>query len=423
MANTTSKKVVDSEHSLSAVDQGSRQGFWAVIVVMLGFTFFSPSMTAGGNLGIGLNMTNFFVAMILGNAFLGAYTGVLAHIGQSTGLTLDLLARYSFGIKGSYLPSALISFTQIGWFGVGVAMFALPVGILLKINTTILIIITGVLMTATAYYGIKALAVLGSIAVPLIAALGMYSVNYGINEVNGFENVFAETLSAPITIAVALSIVIGSFISGGTSTPNFTRFSKTSKIAIWATVIAFFIGNSIMFVFGAVGGAVTGNADIFDILISQGLMLPAILVLGLNIWTTNNNALYTAGLGLANITKIQSKPMVLVGGAIGTGAALWLYNNFVAYLSLLGGMIPPVGIVVMIHYFMNKKQYTDENFKHVDVNVGAIIAVISGALAGIFVKWGVPPVNSLVVAALVYSIYEVKNNKSNKSNREESTVC
>ncbi len=423
MANTTSKKVVDSEHSLSAVDQGSRQGFWAVIVVMLGFTFFSPSMTAGGNLGIGLNMTNFFVAMILGNAFLGAYTGVLAHIGQSTGLTLDLLARYSFGIKGSYLPSALISFTQIGWFGVGVAMFALPVGILLKINTTILIIITGVLMTATAYYGIKALAVLGSIAVPLIAALGMYSVNYGINEVNGFENVFAETPSAPITIAVALSIVIGSFISGGTSTPNFTRFSKTSKIAIWATVIAFFIGNSIMFVFGAVGGAVTGNADIFDILISQGLMLPAILVLGLNIWTTNNNALYTAGLGLANITKIQSKPMVLVGGAIGTGAALWLYNNFVAYLSLLGGMIPPVGIVVMIHYFMNKKQYTDENFKHVDVNVGAIIAVISGALAGIFVKWGVPPVNSLVVAALVYSIYEVKNNKSNKSNREESTVC
>ena len=413
MANTASKKVVDSEHSLSAVDQGSRQGFWAVIVVMLGFTFFSPSMTAGGNLGIGLNMTNFFIAMILGNAFLGAYTGVLAHIGQSTGLTLDLLARYSFGIKGSYLPSALISFTQIGWFGVGVAMFALPVGILLNINTTILIIITGVLMTATAYYGIKALAILGSIAVPLIAALGVYSVSYGINEVNGFANVFAEVPSAPLTIAAALSIVIGSFISGGTSTPNFTRFSKTSNIAVWATVIAFFIGNSIMFVFGAVGGAVTGKPDIFDILISQGLMLPAILVLGLNIWTTNNNALYTAGLGLANITKIQSKPMVLVGGVIGTGAAIWLYNNFVAYLSLLGGMIPPVGIVIMIHYFINKKQYTDESFKHADVNIGAIIAVVAGALAGVFVKWGVPPVNSLIVAAVVYSTYEVINNNKN----------
>ncbi|WIV11685.1 cytosine permease [Proteiniborus sp. MB09-C3] len=412
MSDLTKNKNVDTEHSLSAVDAASRQGFWAVLVVMVGFTFFSPSMTAGGTLGIGLNMRDFFIAMTLGNAFLGVYTGALAYIGQSTGLTLDLLARYSFGEKGSYLSSILISFTQIGWFGVGVAMFALPVGKLLGINTTILILVTGILMTATAYYGIKALAVLGSVAVPLIAVLGIYSVNFGINQVNGFQNVFAEVPSAPITMAAALSIVIGSFVSGGTSTPNFTRFSKTSKIAVWATLIAFFVGNSIMFIFGAVGGAVTGTPDIFDILITQGLMIPAIIVLGLNIWTTNNNALYTAGLGLANITKIQSKPLVLVGGGIGTVAAIWLYNNFVSYLSLLGGMIPPVGVVIIIHYFMNRKQYETEGFKPATVNIGAIIAVVVGALAGVFVKWGVPPVNSLVVSAVVFFIAETINKKN-----------
>ena len=42
-------------------------------------------------------------------------------------MSLDLLARKAFGVKGSYLPSAMISFTQIGWFGVGIAMFAIPV--------------------------------------------------------------------------------------------------------------------------------------------------------------------------------------------------------------------------------------------------------------------------------------------------------
>ena len=42
-------------------------------------------------------------------------------------ISLDLLAQHSFGAKGSYLPSVLTSFTQIGWFGVGVAMFAIPV--------------------------------------------------------------------------------------------------------------------------------------------------------------------------------------------------------------------------------------------------------------------------------------------------------
>ena len=412
MDTTVKNRAADTEHSLSAVDKESKQGFWAVIVIMLGFTFFSPSMTAGGNLGIGLNMRDFFLAMLLGNAFLGLYTGVLAHVGQSTGLTLDLLARHSFGTKGSYLPSILISFTQIGWFGVGVAMFAFPVAVLLNINMTILILITGVLMTATAYYGIKALAVLGSIAVPLIAVLGIYSMNVGITEVAGFSNVFAENPSTPLTLTAALSIVIGSFISGGTATPNFTRFSKTPYIAVWATVIAFFIGNSIMFVFGAVGGAVTGNADIFDILIAQGLMIPAILVLGLNIWTTNNNALYTAGLGLANITKIQSKPMVLIGGAIGTISAVWLYNNFVAYLSTLGGMIPPVGVVIILHYFMNKKNYAKEESVYTDVNYGAIAAVVSGSLVGVFLNWGIAPLNALVVSAVVYIAYELIAKKS-----------
>lgn len=411
MSKESTKKVVDTEHSLSAVDEGGRQSFWALMVVLVGFTYFSPSMTAGGNLGLGLNMKNFFIAMIAGNAFLGIYTAILAYIGQKSGLTMDLLARRSFGEKGSFLSSALISFTQIGWFGVGVAMFALPVANLFKINPILLVIITGVVFTATAYYGFKALAVLGSIAVPLITILGIYSVNYGIGQVGGFTNVFPKVPAQPLTVAAALTIVIGNFVSGGTSTPNFTRFAKTAKSAVWSTIIAFFIGNCVMFIFGAVGGATTGNPDIFDILIAQGLTLPAILVLGLNIWTTNNNALYTAGLGLANITKVRSKPLVLLGGAIGTVSAIWLYNNFVSYLSLLGGMIPPVGVVIIIHYFMNKEQYQDKDFKPAEVNIGAIIAVVVGALVGVFLKWGVAPVNSLVVSAIIYYAWEKSHKK------------
>ena len=288
------------------------QGLLSVMVVLVGFTFFTPSMTAGGTLGVGMNGRNFLLSMLIGNAFLGVYCGILAYIGQKTGMTLDLLARRSFGSYGSYLPSALISFTQIGWFGVGVAMFAIPVAKLTNIPVWVLIIVTGAVMISTAFMGMKALAVLGSIAVPLIAILGIYSVQWGINEVGGIHNVFAENPANPLTLTTGIAIVAGSFISGGTATPNFTRFAKTPKNAIIATVVAFFAGNSVMMIFGAVGGAVTGVPDIFDILILQGLALPAVITLGLNIWTTNNNALYTAGLGASNITKISMKPMVLV---------------------------------------------------------------------------------------------------------------
>ena len=416
MSEQTKQKLQaeDSEYSLSAVPSAKKtQGLWAAMVVLVGFTFFTPSMTAGGNLGLGMNLTGFLLSMIIGNAFLGVYCGTLGYIGQRTGLTLDLLAHRSFGDKGSFLPSALISFTQIGWFGVGVAMFAIPVSGLTggKVPVWLLIVITGVVMTVTAYIGIKALAVLGSIAVPLIAILGVYSVTWGVNQVGGFTKVFAEHPENPLTLAAGIAIVVGSFISGGTATPNFTRFSRTAKIATCATVIAFFVGNSVMMIFGAVGGAVTGVADIFDILILQGLAIPAAVTLGLNIWTTNNNALYTAGLGVSNITRVPMKPMVLVGGAVGTVTAVWLYNNFVGFLNLLSGMIPPVGAVVILHYFLHKEDYYKEDYKGTAVNIGGILAVIGGALVGIFVTWGIKPVNSLAVAAVIFLAWDMATRK------------
>jgi cytosine permease len=80
--------------------------------IMLGFTFFSASMSVGAKLGNGLDLGGFIWSTVIGGIILGAYTGILAYVGSSTGLTLDLLARRSFGKYGSYLPSALISFTQ-----------------------------------------------------------------------------------------------------------------------------------------------------------------------------------------------------------------------------------------------------------------------------------------------------------------------
>ncbi len=395
----------DTEYSLTAVPQSQKkQGLWAIMMVLVGFTFFTPSMTAGGNLGIALNFNDFFTAVLIGNTFLGLYCGVLAYIGQKTGMTLDLLACRAFGNFGSYLSSALISFTQIGWFGVGVAMFVLPVAKMIGLPVWLLIVTTGFVMTFTAFRGIKALAILGSIAVPLIGILGMYSVNWGIDRMGGFVEIFQTTPANTLTLSSAIAIVVGSFISGGTATPNFTRFAKTYKIAILATVVAFFIGNSVMMIFGAVGGAVTGVADIFDILILQGLALPAIITLGLNIWTTNNNALYTAGLGVSNMTKINMKPMVLVGGAIGTMSSLWLYNNFIDFLNLLSGMIPPVGAVIILHYLFHKKSYQQK--VQINFYFPAIGAVVIGALIGITLPYGIKPLNSLISTGFIFVILE-----------------
>lgn len=110
-------------------------------------------------------------------------------------------------------------------------------------------------------------------------------------------------------------------------------------------------------------------ADISDVMVAQGLILPAIIVLGLNIWTTNDNALYASGLGFANITGLSSRILSMVNGVIGTLSALWLYNNFVGWLTFLSSAIPPVGGVIIADYLLRRKSYQDfEQAKFVTIN-------------------------------------------------------
>ena len=167
---------VDQDYSLESVPKSARKAFIPMFFIMLGFTFFSASMSVGAKLGNGLDLSGFIWAVLFGGILLGAYTGVLGYIGSDTGLSLDLLAHRSFGRYGSYLPSVLISFTQIGWFGVGIAMFAVPAAELLNISPVWLVILAGVCMTGSAYLGIKGLEIVSYVSVPLIAILGTYSM-------------------------------------------------------------------------------------------------------------------------------------------------------------------------------------------------------------------------------------------------------
>lgn len=407
MSRETQKVAKDADYADKAVPQEGRKGIVTMFMIMLGFTFFSASMWAGQQMAAGLDFWGFVEALILGGAILGMYTGLLGYVGAKTGLSMDLLARKAFGEKGSYISSAMISFTQIGWFGVGVAMFAIPVSSELlgdsNVAKWVLVIIAGICMTASAYFGIKSLTVISYIAVPLVAILGTAAMVLAVQRGDGtIIDQFAAS-SGTLSVIGGAGLVIGSFVSGGTATPNFTRFAKDAKSGTISTVVAFFIGNSLMFFFGAIAYIFVGGNDIFEVMIKLGLFYMAVLVLGLNIWTTNDNALYTAGLGLANIFHQKKKPMVLISGIVGTVLSVWLYNNFVGWLNVLNCTLPPIGIILVIAYFMNKKDYEKTEVDK-QVDWFAVAGVVIGAVVANLVKAGIPSINGMAVAAVVYVI-------------------
>ena len=405
-------KRTDADYTNRPVDASGRKSTLSMFMIMLGFTFFSASMWVGQQLAAGLDWWGFVWALIVGGIILAAYTGALGYIGAESGLSLDMLARRSFGTKGSWLPSAMISFTQIGWFGVGLAMFAIPVAKeLLGLDVTpdtmpwqgyLLVAVAGILMTASAYFGIKSLTVVSYIAVPAVAILGTVAMIMAIRRGDaGLIEQFSVG-AKDLGIIAGAGLVVGSFVSGGTATPNFTRFARSGKIGLLVTVIAFFVGNSLMFLFGAVSSIYAGGNDIFEVMLNLNLFYVAVLVLGLNIWTTNDNALYTAGLGLANITGASKKTMVIFSGILGTVAAVWLYWNFCGWLNVLNCTLPPVGIILIISYFSNKEGFMEDAVPPKAADWWAIAGVILGAVVANLVHWGFPALNGMGVAALCY---------------------
>ena len=400
------------------VDQKGRKSNLSMFMVMLGFTFFSASMWVGQQLANGLNWSQFVWAIVLGGAILAAYTGALGWIGAESGLTLDMLARKSFGTKGSWLPSAMISFTQTGWFGVGLAMFAIPVAKeIMGLEVTpdsmpwegyLLVFFAGILMTASAYYGIKSLTIVSYIAVPAVAILGTIAMILAVMRGDaGLVEQFSKG-TKDLGIIAGAGLVVGSFVSGGTATPNFTRFAKNGKIGLIITIVAFFLGNSLMFLFGAVSSIYAGGNDIFEVMLNLNLFYLAVLVLGLNIWTTNDNALYTAGLGLSNIFGLPKKAMVIISGIIGTVAAVWLYWNFCDWLNVLNCTLPPVGIILILHYFTHKGKEDKEKV----VNWSAVIGVVAGAVVANLVHWGFASINGMAVASLCWFVGQFVSKKN-----------
>ena len=407
---------VDIDYAEQSVPVDRRQSFITMFMIMLGFTFFSASMWVGQEMAKGLDFYGFLGSLFLGGAILAVYTGLLGYVGAKTGMSLDLMSRRAFGLKGSYLPSAMISFTQIGWFGVGVAMFAIPVANELlggsRLAEWILVLVAGACMTSSAYFGIKSLTIVSYIAVPLVAILGTVAMILAVQRGDGtLISQFAKS-SGTLTVIGGAGMVIGSFVSGGTATPNFSRFARNARQGVVTTVVAFFIGNSLMFFFGAVSSIYVGGNDIFEVMINLNLFYLAVLVLGLNIWTTNDNALYSAGLGLANIFGQKKKPMVLISGVIGTVTAVWLYWNFTHWLNILNCTLPPIGVILILDYFLHRKNYTDDFRDFQTVNWFSVIGVAAGALGANIITAGIPSITGMAVAAIIYLIGYFTSGKS-----------
>ena len=411
MPQDTTTPAPHDDFAQTPVPAEARRGFASMSMVMLGYTFFAASMWTGGALGAGFKLFPDLVLTILtGNLILGLYGGLLGYAAASTHISTHLLARRAFGRLGSKLPSFMLALTQIGWFGVGVAMFAYPINKLTGLPLTPLIMVGGFLMTLTVIIGFKAIEWISWIAVPAIAVLGFWSMGTAVSDYGGVTALARVTPENPLPFSAGVALGVGSFISGATLTPDFVRFAKTRAAGVGATVTGFTIGNSLMFFFGAIGALATGIADTAEVLAVQGLLGGGIALLALNIWSTNDNALYASGLGLANITGWSRKTVTIIAGAGGTLMADFLYNNFVGWLTFLSISLPAIGGIIIGDFYLKRNRPSDVEAVKPGFKWSALLAwALAIAVSAVSPQTGffcIAPLNSIITAAVVYAAAE-----------------
>lgn len=400
----------DSDYPLSEVPQGARKGLFSTSIMLLSFTFFTATMFAGGRIGQAFDFTTLIWAAIIGNLLLGLYAAALGLIACRSGLNSVLMGRFCFGEAGSKLSDMLLGFTQIGWYAWGTATIAIVLVKILGLPeglTIPLMVLFGFAFCITAFVGYKGLDILSRISVPAMLGLLVCSLWIATQDIGGLEALLAIEPSQSMTLSVAITMVFGTFVSGATQATNWTRFARSGRIAVIASLVGFFLGNGLMIVAGAYGAIVYQQPDMVEVLVLQGLSMAAVVMLFLNLWTTQDNTIYNFAAAGCNLLRTgQRKAMTIGGAAIGTLLAIGgMYEMLIPFLILLGSIIPPIGGVIMADYFYghrgNYPKLSDARLPA--FNWVGLAAYFAGALCAYFSPW-VAPLVGIAVGALVYVV-------------------
>jgi cytosine permease len=371
-------------------------------VVLFGFTFFSATMMAGGEIGSALGFgSGLLAALLVGNLLLATYASALAVVAFKSGLSTVLMSRFCFGREGSRLADLLLGLTQVGWYAWGtdtVARILIQTFGWSQSWDPLLVLVCGFGFCLTAAVGYKGLEVLSAVMVPVMTGMIFYS---------GFLALSASSTapagdSGEMSIAQAVTVVVGTFVSGATQSTNWTRYARSSLAAVGVTFLAFFVGNGMMVGYGALAGAVYANSDVVAVLLLQGFFWSAIFMLLSNIWTTQDNTIYNFSLAGCHFFRTEKRRQVtLVGALVGTLLALAGFAELlVPFLLALGTAIPPLGGVVLADFFVCRGGRFPELSEAPAWRPTGILAYVAGVVAAWFLP-GVPPVTGVIVAFAV----------------------
>ena len=376
-----------------------KRSFLNLLPIWIGFILVVGVMSIGSGLAAGMEKNEAITAILFGNFILGIIAAISGFVGAHSGKSFSLLVSDVFKSKSAKIVSLYAPITLIGWYAVQTSIFGnllSEIFGIVGIFKNIAIFLSAILFSITCYFGFRTLGYASMFLVPIVIILATYAI-WSVSGSETLSFAFGDNL---ISFETGFSLVVGSWVLGVVaSLPDISRFSKTPYSGALLGFFGIFIFNSLGILTGLFGAAYIQNPDPAVILIAIGAPILA-LILGIaNIWTTNDNNLYSASLGISHALQIDRRKIVVVIAAIGALIAFFEPSNFsifFTFLFFLGNTAPALGGVILGSYLY--KINSSKNYKQnsiagwsgwiigsiVSSQLGGVYSIIFGALVAFF---------------------------------------
>ncbi|MET1660014.1 cytosine permease [Yersinia enterocolitica] len=430
------------DYPLSRVPQDKKVSFFSVAIVYMGALTSLDQFMLGAVLGNSMTLTDAFTALFVASLIFCVVTYGLGIAGMREGISGSLLARWcGFGRLGAALVGIVVAVSLLGWFGIQNAIFAKSLDFALghKLGFSLAAILSGSLLTILVAFGFKALRIAARVSVPVFILLVAY-ISFKILTGHNVPDINQLTaVGDALSTGEGITIVMGGAIMASLVTPDLTRYSKNDKHVLGVIFIGIIVGKCTVNGLAMLIAKTLGTADVVSIM-SQAVGITGLLIVVFSTLKVNDLNLYCSSLGIVNAVegltgkKLKYLSTTLVIGGLGTTlSVLGILDRFVDFLTVLGVVLPPIiGIMLTDYYVLRSHRkildmsrlegkLPDETQTPV-IGWVAIISSIVGSIVGVVTEWGIPTINSLLAASLVYWLFKVAVNRNQKLIGSEKAI-
>ena len=386
---------------------------------VIGIPAFLQASQVGGSLGL----EKASIAFLVGCLILGSLGALTSYVGTRTRFSTYMLTGFAFGRAGAKFVNFIIALTLIGWYGVISNVFAEAADLVIQdmYGLTVpvwMYVITGSsLMIGVTISGFKGIDKLALFLVPVMMVFLFYVAWLSWDDVASWTQGIVG--AKPLSYSTAISSVVGGYIVGVVIQPDYSRFAKNVRHAMWAVFIALWVVQALVFFLAAIPSVATGVSDLIRIMVTLGIGIPAFLLLLLSSWCSNVLCLYSSGLSMSTILiRAHLWQLILAVGVTGTAIAfMYSENYFITFLVLLGITIPPVASIYVLDVILIRRGecgidvLAEEQAVNKNAFIAWGIAVMIGYLAdaGLFSISGIATMDSILIATIVYCSLNVNH--------------